>query len=162
MLVYLLVFAKDSLTVKFTARERTGLRAMVEFARHYGADTPTSLSEVARAQELSLPYLEQVIGSLRRAGLLDSVRGAHGGYRLTREPSAVRVSDIFRAVEGAIVTLDCVGAGAHHCAREGICAARNVWQTVMERLEDSLDSTTLADLLLSAEATAPRERNIGR
>ena len=57
--------------MKFTARERTGLRAMVELARHYGSGSPTSLSEVARAQELSLPYLEQVVGSLRRAGLLE-------------------------------------------------------------------------------------------
>ena len=148
--------------MKFTARERAGLRAMVEFARHYGADTPTSLSEVARAQDLSLPYLEQVVGSLRRAGLLDSVRGAHGGYRLTREPATVRVGDVFRAVEGAIVSLDCIGDGATGCKRQEYCATRNVWQTVMERLEDSLDSTTLADLMGSAEAQAPRERNTGR
>lgn len=148
--------------MKFTARERTALRAMVELARHYGEDGPTSLSEVARAQELSLPYLEQVAGSLRRAGLLESVRGAHGGYALARAPAAVRVSDVFRAVEGSLVSLDCVGSDAAPCSRQKYCAARNVWQTVAERLEDTLDATTLADLIASADAATPIERIVGR
>jgi len=148
--------------VKFTARERTALRAMVELARHYGSGSPTSLTEVARAQELSLPYLEQVAGALRRAGLLDSVRGAHGGYILAREPAAVRVSDVFRAVEGSLVSVECVGSDAAPCSRQEYCVARNVWQAVMERLEDTLDATTLADLVPSADAPTPIERTFGQ
>jgi Rrf2 family cysteine metabolism transcriptional repressor len=146
--------------VKFTARERTALRAMVELAHHYEKGSPTALSEVARAQELSLPYLEQVASALRRAGLLESVRGAHGGYRLTRDPAAVRVGDVFRAVEGSLVSVECVGSDAAPCSRQEYCVARNVWQTVMERLEDTLDATTLADLIASAAPT-PIERTVG-
>jgi Rrf2 family transcriptional regulator, cysteine metabolism repressor len=148
--------------MKFTARERTALRAMVELACRYGAGGPTSLSEVARAQELSLPYLEQVVGSLRRAGLLESVRGAHGGYFLTREPSSVRVGDVFRAVERSLVSVECVSSDATSCSRRAFCAARNLWQMVMERLEDTLDSTTLADLISPAEVPTPIERTNGR
>ncbi len=148
--------------MKFTARERTALRAMVELAGRYHTGSPTALSEVARAQELSLPYLEQVAGSLRRAGLLESVRGAHGGYILAREPAAVRVGDVFRAVEGSLVNVECVGRDAVPCSRQEYCPARNVWQAVMERLEDTLDATTLADLVPFAGKQNSIERAIDR
>ena len=132
--------------MRFTAKERTGLRAMVEFARQYGQG-PVPLSEVARAQDLPLPYLERVISSLRRAGLLDSVRGAAGGYSLTRAPEAISVGDIFRAVEGSLTSLECLDEGSVHCKREQICAARMVWQKVSHRLRETLDNTSLADVL---------------
>ncbi|MBC7235579.1 MAG: Rrf2 family transcriptional regulator [Chloroflexi bacterium] len=132
--------------MKLTARERTGLRAMVEFARHYG-EGPTALSEVAREQGLPLPYLEQVVASLRRAGLLESVRGAHGGYMLAREPGQISAGDVFRAVEGSLMTLDCMRTDGTSCAREPICVTRNVWQIIIDRLRDTLDNTTLADVL---------------
>ncbi len=131
--------------MKLTARERTGLRAMVEFARRYGQG-PTALSEVASAQDLPLPYLEQVVALLRRAELLESVRGAHGGYMLARDPAEISAGDVFRAVEGALMTLDCMRTDGS-CAREPICATRNVWQIIVDRLEDTLDHTSLIDVL---------------
>ncbi len=131
--------------VKLTARERTGLRAMVEFARRYG-EGPTALSEVARAQDLPLPYLEQVVAALRRAGLLESMRGAHGGYLLARHPAEISAGDVFRAVEGSLMTLDCMRTDGS-CVREPICATRNVWQIIVNRLQDALDNTSLADVL---------------
>lgn len=132
--------------MKISARERTGLRAMVEFARRYGQG-PTSLGEVARAQELSLPYLEQIVPALRRSGLLESTRGAHGGYVLAKGPAEITVSEIFRAVEGPLVPLDCLRSDGVRCARETVCATRSVWELVAERLEEALDQTTLADIL---------------
>jgi len=133
--------------VKFSAREQYGLRAMVEFARHYDSG-PVSLSAVARAQSISPAYLEHVVASLRAAGLLDSTRGAYGGYRLARSPNAIAVSDVLRALEGTVVSLACVSdLGDAPCVRgDGICAARKVWQQVHEKLTEALDSTTLADL----------------
>lgn len=132
--------------MKLSARERTGLRAMVEFARRHG-EGPTALSEVARVQELPLPYLERIVASLRRAGLLQSVRGAHGGYMLSTDPASISVGDVFRAVEGSLMTLDCMRADGYSCSREPTCATRNVWQTVADRLTDTFDNTSLADVL---------------
>ncbi|MFO7918387.1 MAG: Rrf2 family transcriptional regulator [Anaerolineae bacterium] len=132
--------------MKVSARERTSLRAMEEFARRYGQG-PTALREVAEVQGLPLPYLGRVAVSLRRAGLLESVRGAHGGYLLSRTPSEISVGDIFRAVEGSIVPLECTDGEGATCANVSDCAARSVWQAVTRRLEETLDSTSLADLL---------------
>ncbi|HHX66361.1 MAG TPA: Rrf2 family transcriptional regulator [Chloroflexi bacterium] len=132
--------------MKFTARERTSLRAMVEFARRHGQGL-TPLSEVARAQELPLPYLERIVASLRQAGLLESVRGAHGGYCLTRPPAHISIGDVFRAVEGTLMTLDCVRDDGGECARESICVTRNVWEIVSNRLSETLDHITLADVV---------------
>jgi len=135
--------------VKFTAREQYGLRAMVELARRYG-DGPVPLSEVARVQGISQGYLEQVVASLRRAGLLISRRGAAGGYVLAHEPDAITVGDVIRTLEGDIVPMTCVNDAEScvpPCAREGQCATRDVWLTVRMQLEKTLDSTTLSDLV---------------
>jgi len=133
--------------MRLSAKERTGLRAMVELARRHGQG-PTPLSEISRIEELPLPYLEHVVGELRRAGLLQSARGMHGGYLLSREPSRISVGDVFRAVEGTLVPLDCLGGDSTACAREPVCAARHVWQKVSERLSETLDNTSLSDLLV--------------
>jgi Rrf2 family protein len=133
--------------MRFSAKEQTGLRAMIELARCHG-NGPTALSEVAQAQDLPLPYLEQVAGALRRAGLLASVRGARGGYYLAREPGQIRVGDVFRALEGQLVTVDCMGPdGSSCCEREPTCMARNVWQSLQDCLTETLDNITLADVI---------------
>jgi Rrf2 family protein len=132
--------------MKLSARERTALRAMVEFAGCYG-EGPTALSEVARRQELPLPYLEQVAGALRRAGLLESARGAHGGYCLAAAPQEISIGDIIRAVEGELVPLECLRADHDGCSREAHCITRNIWELVSERLSETLDHITLADVL---------------
>lgn len=134
--------------MRLSSKERAALRAMVEFARRCGS-APTSLHKVAEAQELPLPYLERVAAALREAGLLISVRGAHGGYRLSRESEAISVGDIFRAVEGSLMNLDCMQDGVS-CSRQPVCAARSVWQSVALRLSETLDHTSLADVLRGA------------
>jgi Rrf2 family cysteine metabolism transcriptional repressor len=137
--------------MRLSAKERTGLHAMVEFARHHG-EGPLSLSRVADAQSLPLPYLERVAAALRRAGLLESVRGAQGGYLLARRPQAISVGDVFRAVEGSLMSLDCMRDDAC-CDREATCAARSVWEGVSARLRETLDGITLADVLSSTALT---------
>jgi len=133
--------------MRFSARERVGLRAMAELAQRYGTG-PVSLSEVAAAQEVSLSYLEQVIRPLRRAGLLTSTRGASGGYTLARPPAAITVGDVIRVLEGAIVPIRCVSdqTCSPPCALEDRCATRSVWEIVRDRLTETLDGITLADL----------------
>jgi len=136
--------------MKFSAKEQYGLRAMAELARYYGQG-PVSLAEVAQAEGLSLPYLEQIAADLRRAGLLESRRGAYGGYMLARPPAEISVADIIIALEGSLVQVPCVAEGdgldSAGCDREGICVTRGVWLNVYQHLVELLDSLTLADLI---------------
>lgn len=132
--------------MRLSAKERTGLRAMVALARRYG-EGPIPLSQVAKTQELPLPYLEQVAADLRRSGLLSSVRGAHGGFLLSRSPSKIKVGDVFRAVEGALIAVDCVSPKRSTCSREAYCATRDVMEAVLDCLVRTLDSISLADVI---------------
>ncbi|MFH1085384.1 MAG: Rrf2 family transcriptional regulator [Chloroflexota bacterium] len=136
--------------MRLSAKERTALRAMAELARRYGHG-PTPLAEVAHAEGLPLPYLERVAADLRQAGLIESVRGAHGGYALARPPAEVTLADVMRAVEGSLLPLDCMRDDGAPCLRESSCASRNVWRLVADRLKETLDRTTLADLSSSGQ-----------
>lgn len=132
--------------MRLSSKERTALLAMAELARRYG-DGPAALSEVAATQGLPLPYLERVTALLRRAGLVASMRGAHGGYYLTREPGRIRVSEVLTAVEGDLLPIGCLVKGGPRCNREATCATRNVWEHVAAVLSQTLDSMTLADII---------------
>ncbi len=141
--------------MKISAREQYGLRAMAELARRYGQG-PVSLAEVAEAQDISLAYLEQIVAPLRRAGLLVSTRGAHGGYSLAQAPVEITTGDIIRALEGSIVPVRCVTEEeCSPCERKETCATRSVWEEVRDRLVETLDSTTLKDLIGETEARTP-------
>lgn len=130
--------------MQFSAKEYYGLRAMTEWARRYG-EGPVSVAEVADAEGLPVPYLEQIIPSLRESGLLLSTRGARGGYTLARPPREVSVADVIRALEGEVVSLRCADADVS-CARLDQCAARTVWEHVNTLVVSALEHTTLADL----------------
>jgi Rrf2 family cysteine metabolism transcriptional repressor len=135
--------------MKLSAREQYGLRAMIELAHRYG-EGPVSLNEVAQAQGISFPYLEQIVPLLKDAGLIESTRGAYGGYVLSQDPHRITVGDIIRALEeGYIMPLKCIpGAGeSDSCARQDACIAREVWKKMHDGIVEVLDSTTLADLI---------------
>jgi DNA-binding IscR family transcriptional regulator len=108
--------------VHFSTRGEYGVRMMVELARHHGAG-PISLAEMADHENLPRPYLEQLVVSLREAGLVHSTRGARGGYQLSKDP-----------------------AHAAMCERTGYCTVNHLWLTVQRAISDALDSITLADL----------------
>lgn len=132
--------------MRVSAKELYGLRAMSEFARCFGQG-PRSLSEVAKAQGISQAYLEQIAIDLRRAGLLHSRRGAQGGYFLARAPEETTAGDVIRALEGSILPIQCVAdQKCTPCAREDGCSTRGIWEEVRDRLVETLDSITLADL----------------
>jgi Rrf2 family protein len=119
---------------------------MGEFARHHGKG-PLSLAEVARRQGISQAYLEQIAIALRRAGLLQSRRGAQGGYFLVSAPEATTAGDVIRALEGSILPVQCVAEQkCTPCSMEDGCSARGIWEQVRDRLVETLDSITLADL----------------
>jgi Rrf2 family cysteine metabolism transcriptional repressor len=132
--------------VRVSAKELYGLRAMSEFARHFGQG-PLSLADVARSQGISQAYLEQIAIDLRRGGLLRSKRGVQGGYYLARAPQDTTAGDVIRALEGSILPVQCVAEQkCMPCAHEDGCSTRSIWQQVRDRLIDTLDSITLADL----------------
>ncbi|MCE5258452.1 MAG: Rrf2 family transcriptional regulator [Chloroflexi bacterium] len=139
--------------MKLSAKERTSLRAMAELARRYGQG-PIPLSEVAATERLRLPYLERIAMDLRKAGLVISVRGAKGGYYLSRAPETITVGDIIRAVEHSVLLIDCAsGVGYDYCRETG-CAAHRVLASISERLEEALDGATLAAIAFEQPAVA--------
>jgi Rrf2 family cysteine metabolism transcriptional repressor len=121
---------------------------MLELAQTYGSG-PVPLREIAENQHISAAYLEQLVGPLRRAGLLTSVRGSRGGYLLAREPQDITLGEVVRAVEGSIAPTRCAGEDGQPgaCERESSCSARRLWIGVRDSIARELDSTTLADLL---------------
>jgi Rrf2 family cysteine metabolism transcriptional repressor len=134
--------------VHFSTRGEYGVRLMVELARHYGGG-PVSLSEVADHEALPRPYLEQLVVSLRDAGLVASTRGAHGGYQLTRDPGEIRMGTVLRALEGPIAPMVCASEDPMHaglCDRTGFCTVNLLWVKVRDAIGSALDSVTLADL----------------
>jgi Rrf2 family transcriptional regulator, cysteine metabolism repressor len=132
--------------VRVSAREVYGLRAMSQFASHFGQG-PLSLAEVARTQGISQAYLEQIAITLRRAGLLASHRGAQGGYSLSRPPEETTAADVIRALEGSILPVQCVADQAcTPCSRQEFCTTRGIWEEVRDQLVATLDAITLADL----------------
>ena len=121
---------------------------MVELARHHGGG-PVSLSEMADHESLPRPYLEQLVVSLREAGLVVSRRGAHGGYSLTREPQDIRMSEVLQALEGPIVPMICVSEDPAHiglCGRTSFCNVNKLWTRVRDAVVTALDSMTLHEL----------------
>ncbi|GAC1626177.1 MAG: Rrf2 family transcriptional regulator [Chloroflexota bacterium] len=121
---------------------------MMALARMYGTG-PQSLSEIARQEALPASYLEQLVGKLRKAGLVTSRQGAHGGYELTRPPAHVSVGEIMRVLEGPISPMVCATEGETEmqCDRQYFCAASIVWERVRDSVAQALDSLTLADLI---------------
>jgi Rrf2 family protein len=140
--------------MKVSSRGEYGVRAMVALAKNYGQG-PMSIAAVARASSVPMPYLEQLIGPLRRAGLVRSTRGAHGGYQLARDPHDVRVGEVYRVMEGPVAPMDCVSEDVSEqtCPLIDGCETRPVWLKMRDAIVSTLDSTTLGDLI----AQSPRQ-----
>jgi Rrf2 family transcriptional regulator, cysteine metabolism repressor len=124
------------------------VRLMVELARHFG-NGPVSLGEMADHEQLPRPYLEQLVVSLREAGLVISTRGARGGYELARSPSQVRMIEVVTALEGPIAPMVCACDDprfTESCQRSGFCNVERLWQRVRDAIVDALGSMTLEEL----------------
>jgi len=154
----------------FSTKSEYGVRVMVQLARRHGTG-PVSLTEIADAENLPLPYLEQLMSRLRKAALVSSTRGAHGGYELSREPAGIHMAEVVHALEETIVPMQCVsdlGASRMLCNHEldgyENCATKLLWTRVHGGIERVLEQTTLAELAAFAErgaVTPPRPRTAG-
>ena len=140
--------------MKISTKGRYALRLMVDIAQ-YGGHGPVSLRDAARRTQLSEKYLEQIVTPLTRAGLVRSVRGAGGGYFLTRKPEEYTVGDILRPVEGDLAPVECA-TDENFCAHSCTCVTVELWQDIHKAVSAVVDGTTLADLLARQEAIEKR------
>lgn len=142
--------------MQFSRRSEYGVRVMTELAAHYGRG-PLSLTEIARDEALPLPYLEQIVALLRRAGLVRSHHGVHGGYELPRSPAEISMGEVLEVLEGAIAPMVCapLDGSTMLCARESFCGSKILWRRVRDAIGEALRTTTLADLV--PESPAPHQ-----
>lgn len=152
----------------FSTKAEYGVRLMVELGRRTDGDEPegampVSLTAVAEAEALPLSYLEHLVAKLRQAGLVTSVRGAHGGYRLAKPAREIAMLDVVQALEGPIAPMECFHPdreGRVLCSHESdgdqACATKLLWTRVHRGVTKALAGTTLAELVEFAEASDDR------
>jgi len=141
-----------------STRGEYGMRLMVDLARHWGAGT-VSLHAVASREDLPEAYLEQLVASLRKAGLVQGKRGAGGGYMLARDPRSISAGDIVRALEGPIEPQICTAEGEAivNCVLQPGCATHHVWMKLQTTIAHALDGMTLAELVKTTPARTERK-----
>ncbi len=131
--------------LKLSTKGRYGTRLMLELALNYGRE-PILLKEAAKRQEMSVGYLEHLVPVLKTAGLINSARGAHGGYSLSKPPSEITLKEIVCALEGNMSVVECVGTPGV-CNRVNTCVTRDIWEEISEKIKDILHATTLEDMV---------------
>ena len=136
----------------FSTKAEYGVRVMAHLARKADTGAPVSLSAIAEAEGLPLAYLEHLVARLRRAELVESRRGAHGGYSLARPAEEINMAEVVRALEGEIAPIECITAdpdGSLVCAREidhEPCPTKLMWARVQGSIVRTLDDMSLAEL----------------
>jgi Rrf2 family iron-sulfur cluster assembly transcriptional regulator len=130
--------------MRLTTKGRFAVTAMVDLALRHGGG-PVTLAEISSRQKISLSYLEQLFGKLRRRSLVDSVRGPGGGYRLARDMAGISVAEIILAVDEPIDATQC--AGKENCRDEQKCLTHDLWATLNNRIFDYLEAVTLRQLV---------------
>lgn len=138
--------------MKLTTRGRYAVTAMFDLAL-YSQAYPVSLSEVSLRQSISLPYLEQLFGKLRKNGLVVSTRGPGGGYALAKPMAEISISDIIAGVDEPMDATHC--GGLENCKGDGPCLTHNLWVGLNHQINGFLESVTLAELM--ADKAADRE-----
>ena len=132
--------------MNITSKGRYALRVMLDLAQH-PEDGFVSLKTVADRQQISMKYLEAIVGSLKKAELLESTRGKEGGYRLTKPPADYTVEEILRSIEDNLAPVSCIKDGSIQCDRAAACQTIPMWKELDEITNRYLDSVTLLDLL---------------
>jgi Rrf2 family iron-sulfur cluster assembly transcriptional regulator len=137
--------------MKISTKGRYALRLMIDVAEN-GGDGFVSLKDAADRQGLSVKYLEQIVNTLGKAGLLRSERGPQGGYRLARPAEEYTVGEILRLTEGNLAPVACLEGPENHCERCGQCATLDFWAGLYAVVNQYIDRYTLADLVRSEQA----------
>src|SRR5690554_2480499 len=134
--------------MKLSTKGRYGVRAMFDLAMHAG-EGAIALKSVAQREQISEKYLEHLFASLKKAGLIHSVRGAQGGYRLARPAAEITLGDIIRVLEGPVAPTECVvkGSASETCDRSAECVMHQVWGRLSDEINAILDSITLEEIV---------------
>lgn len=133
--------------MKFSTKGRYGLRAMVDVAVA-GETAPVPIQAIAKRQDLSEKYLEQLLGMLKKAGLVKSIRGNQGGYQIEGDPAGISVGDILRALEGELLPVECAGFEEEStCKAAKSCVTKYVWKRINESLEETVNHISLKELV---------------
>lgn len=143
--------------MKLSTKGRYGLRALVDLAVHSENGT-VSIQSIANRQNISVSYLEQLVGKMRRAGLVTSMRGAAGGYRLAKSPSEISVGDVLRALEGDLRAVNCPGNDANpSCEAAPKCVTKYVWKRVNDSISQAVDTIMIEELVQESKKLNGKE-----
>ncbi len=134
--------------MRITTLAEYGVICALHLARRV-AEGPITGRELAEVEQLPVDYVEQILGRMRRAGLVRSTRGAHGGYELAQTPASISIRAVIEASESTTFDLHCVThpVGEERCSSSHTCSIRPVWMLLQQRIDDVLDSVHLDDLL---------------
>lgn len=132
--------------MKISTKGRYAVRVMMDLALHNTGEC-IKVKDIAERQSISEKYLEQIIGILNKAGYVKSVRGAQGGYRLTRQPAEYTVGMILRLTEGSLAPVACLEADSISCDRIDTCETLQVWKDLYDAINQVVDNVTVADLV---------------
>jgi Rrf2 family protein len=141
--------------LKVSQKLEYAIRAMIELAEHRDDATLTPAREIAERQQVPLRFLEQQLGALSRAGLVESFRGAGGGCRLARGPEDITVAEVADAIEGQIYPVFCLEPSDHTCFADSRCGLQGFWADVARAVQDVFERTTVADLAARHRKMSP-------
>ena len=131
--------------LRLSTKSQYGVRAMFEIANGYPSG-PVTIKEIAEKQSVSIPYLEQILNTLRKAGIIRSVKGPGGGYVLSKEPDHISIGAILRELDGPVAITSCLDP-KEGCMRIDGCVTHLLWKSLGEKIEAFLDNMTLQDLI---------------
>lgn len=133
--------------MRLSTKGQYGMSAMYELARHYG-EGPISIKEIASSLTVSDAYLEQLFALLKKGGLIQSIRGAKGGYQLSRKPDKITAGEIIDALEGPIELAACVrGEQSLDCEKSSFCPTKSLWMDIYKSIRNVVDNRTLQSLV---------------
>lgn len=134
--------------MKISTKGRYALRVMIDIAKHSDDEgNYVSLKDVAERQQVSMKYLEMIVGILNRGHFLTSYRGKSGGYRLSKKPEEYTIGSILKLTEGSLAPVSCLENGKVNCERADSCITLPLWKELDQIIDDYLESKTLQDLL---------------
>ena len=132
--------------MKISTKGRYALRIMIDLAMNLNQG-PIRVKDIASRQDISEKYLEQIIAMFNKAGYVKSIRGAQGGYLLTKEPTEYTAGMILRLAEGSIAPASCVDEATEGCDKKGACVSAMLWQKMNDAVNEVVDNITLQDLV---------------
>lgn len=144
--------------MKLSTKGRYGLRALIDLAQYCEQET-VSISSISQRQNISESYLEQLVAKLRKAGLVTSIRGAQGGYRLAKPASEISVGDVLRALEGNLEAVECSAHTEEGCEGADLCVTKYVWQKINESISRTVDEMMLDQLVEESKKAQEKLKN---